>query len=160
VVTAGTGPSGPAPIWIHVSTDDAWRLLGAPWTLTAMTPTAVEAVRRIGVLLVEDRRGVLGGMVRDVLENASGIDLVGDVTDIADASEAVARTGSDAVVWLVSEAAAAEAPAALLDRHPRLRIVAVEGRGTHGSLWRMRPHRTRLDSLWPERIVAELRGEP
>jgi hypothetical protein len=47
----------------------------------------------------------------------------------------------------------------ILDRHPRLRIVAVEGPGAHGSLWRMRPHRTRLDTLWPERIVAELLGD-
>jgi len=124
-----------------------------------MTPTAVEAGKSIGVLLVEGRQGVLTDMVRDVLEHASGIDLVGGVADIEHTADAVERTHCDAVVWVVAEAAAAIAPPALLDRHPRLRIVAVEGRGAHGSLWRMRPHRTRLDTLSPERIVAELKAD-
>jgi hypothetical protein len=113
-------------------------------------------VKRIGVLLVEGRHGVLSDMVRDVLEHAHGIELVGDVTDIDETSDAVARTGCEAVVWIVPEAAAAVAPPAVLDRHPTLRILAVEGRGLHGSLWRMHPHRTRLETLSPEGIVAEL----
>jgi hypothetical protein len=113
-------------------------------------------VKKIGVLMVEGRHGVLSDVVRDVLEHAPGIELVGDVTDIDDTSDAVGRTGCEAVVWMVPEAAAAVAPPALLDRHPALRILAVEGRGEHGSLWRMHPHRTRLDTLSPEGIVAEL----
>ena len=107
--------------------------------------------------MVEGRQGVLSDLVRDVLEHAPGIELVGDVTDIDDTSEAVGRTGCEAVVWIVPEpAAAAVAPPALLDRHPALRILAVEGRGVHGSLWRMHPRRTRLDALSPEGIVTEL----
>ena len=125
-----------------------------------MAPTAVETVNKIGVLLVQGRRGVLADMVRDVLEHAPGIALVGGVNDIDAASDAVMRTGCRAVVWIVPDAAAAVAPATLLDRHPSLRIVAVEGRGVHGSLWRMRPHRTRLDALSPEGIVAELLRDP
>jgi hypothetical protein len=99
-------------------------------------------------------------MVRDVLEHASGIELVGDVTRIDETSDAVERTGCDAVVWVVPEIAAAEAPRDLLQEHPRLRIVAVEARGQEGWLWRMCPHRTRLDPLSPEGIVKELLREP
>ena len=118
--------------------------------------TASGPVKKMGVLLVEGRHGVLSDMVRDVLEHAPGIEVVGDVTDIDDTSDAVGRTRCEAVVWIVPEPAAAVAPPALLDRHPALRILAVEGRGVHGSLWRMHPHRTRLEALSPEGIVAEL----
>ena len=109
--------------------------------------------------MVEGRHGVLGDLVRDVLEHAAGIELVGNVTDIDETSDAVGRTGCEAVVWMVPEGAAAKAPPALLDRHPALRILAVEGRGKHGSLWRMHPHRRRLDTLSPAGIVAELLRE-
>lgn len=109
--------------------------------------------------MVEGRHGVLSDLVRDVLEHAPGIELVGDVTDIDDTSDLVGRTGCDAVVWMVPEAAAAVAPPALLDRYPALRILAVEGRGVHGSMWRMHPHRRRLHRLSPEGIVAELLRE-
>jgi chemotaxis response regulator CheB len=125
-----------------------------------MTPTGVQAAKKIGVLLVEGQHGVLSDMVRDVLEHAPGIDLVGDVTDIDETMDAVARTGCDAVVWVVPEAHAAVAPPDLLHQHPLLRIVAVEAHGKEGSLWRMRPHRARLDRLSPEGIVHELLRDP
>jgi hypothetical protein len=126
----------------------------------SMTPTGVEVVKQIGVLFVEGEQGVLSDMVRDVLQHAPGIGVVGAVTDSAQTAEAVERTGCDAVVWVVRHAADAIAPAGLLNRHPRLRIVAVEADGAEGWLWRMRPHRKRLDPLSPDRIVEELRREP
>jgi hypothetical protein len=117
-------------------------------------------VKQVDVLFVEGQRGVLSEMVRDVLEHAPGIELVGNVTALEDTSDAVERTGCDAVVWVVPEAATAVAPPDLLRRYPTLRIVAVEGRGQQGWLWRMCPHRTRLDALSPERMVEELLREP
>jgi DNA-binding NarL/FixJ family response regulator len=125
-----------------------------------MTSIGAEAMKKIAVLLVEGQHGVLSDMVRDVLQHASGVDLVGDITDIGETVDAVARTDCDAVVWVVPEAAAAVAPADLLRHHPRLRILGVEAHGTEGSLWRMCPHRTRLDTLSPEGIVDELCREP
>jgi hypothetical protein len=125
-----------------------------------MTPTGVKVPNKIGVLLVEGQHGVLSDMVRDVLQHAPRIALVGDVTEIADTMDAVARTGCDAVVWVVPHAHDAVAPPDLLRRHPKLRIVAVEARGREGSLWRMRPHRTRLDRLSPDGIVQELLRDP
>ncbi len=93
--------------------------------------TASGPVKKMGVLLVEGRHGVLSDMVRDVLEHAPGIEVVGDVTDIDDTSDAVGRTGCEAVVWIVPEPAAAVAPPALLrpasgPAHPR-------GRGPRGT---------------------------
>jgi hypothetical protein len=125
-----------------------------------MSPTGAGTVKNVGVLLVEGRHGVLSDMVRDVLEHAPRIELVGDVAQIEDTSAAVELTGCDAVVWILPEPVAAVAPPDLLRRHPSLRIVAVESRGQEGSLWRMCPHRTRLEGLSPERIVEELLREP
>ena len=79
-----------------------------------MTPIGAEAVKKIGVLLVEGQHGVLSDMVRDVLEHEPGVAVVGDFTDIADTSAAVERTGCDAIVWIVPEASDAVAPPDLL----------------------------------------------
>ena len=125
-----------------------------------MSPTGTETVKNIAVLLVEGQHGVLSDMVRDVLEHAPGIDVVGDVTEIAETADVVERTGCDAVVWVVPAETAAIAPHDLLRRHPTLRIVVVESRGEQGSVWRMRPTRTRLDLLSPESIIEELSREP
>jgi hypothetical protein len=115
-------------------------------------------MEKIGVLLVEGQQGILSDIVRDVLHADPSVDLVGEVSGIDDTAEALARSECDAVVWMVTDARQAEAPAELLRHHPVLRIVAVEGTGQEGSLWRMRPQRARLGHLSPARIIAELRG--
>jgi hypothetical protein len=115
-------------------------------------------VEKIGVLLVEGQHGILSDIVRDVLEADPTVDFVDRVSGIEAAVAAVARTGCDAVVWTVADARSAVAPAELLSHHPRLRIVAVEGAGETGSLWRMRPDRAPLGQLSPQRIIEELRG--
>jgi hypothetical protein len=124
-----------------------------------MTPTQAEVENKIGVLLVQGQRGVLSDLVRDILEHGSGVELVGDVTDISETPDVVERTECDAVVWVVPKAADAVAPPDLLRRHPRLRIVAVEERGKDGSLWLMRPHRKRLRALGVADLIGELRSE-
>ena len=125
-----------------------------------MCTRGVEVVKQVGVLLVEGQHGVLSDMVRDVLEHAPCVELVGRVTETGHTMRAVERTACDAVVWIVPRAEDAVAPPDLLEGHPRLRILAVEGHGQKGSLWQMRPHRKRIDTLSPEGIVEELLREP
>lgn len=117
-------------------------------------------MEKIGVLLVDARPGILSDIVRNVLEAATSVDLVGDVRDIDDTVDAVASSGCDAVVWMVADARHAVTPAELLRQHPFLRIVAVEGTGEEGSLWLMRPHQAPLGRLSPTRIIAELQHQP
>lgn len=111
---------------------------------------------KIGVLLVDGQPGVLSDIVRDVLSADQSVDLMGCVTSIADCVDAAARGDCDAVVWMLPDGVEAVAPERLLRRHPAMRIVAVERTGRYGSLWRMRPHHTRLGELSPERIISEL----
>ncbi len=115
-------------------------------------------VEKIGVLLVQGQIGILSDIVRDVLEAHPSVSVVATIDDSANISDAVTRSGCDAVVWMLDASEPTKLPEDLLRRHPSLRIVAVDGSGERGSLWLMRPHRTPLGMLSPERIVAELRG--
>jgi hypothetical protein len=117
-------------------------------------------VHKIGVLLVEGKHRILSDIVGDVLEADSSVELVGRVADIEDAVDAVTRSRCDAVVWMVDDAKQAVAPEELLRHAPRLRIVAIEGVGREGSIWRMRPQRERLGLLSPARIISEVREGP
>lgn len=114
----------------------------------------------IGVLLVEEDHGILSSIVRDVLEHDPGVELVGELADIRDTSEAVDRTGSDAVVWIVTDTRRDVAAAELLCRHPTLRVLAVELCGRDGFLWRMRPSRKAIGELSPHKLISALCGEP
>jgi chemotaxis response regulator CheB len=117
-------------------------------------------VEKVGVLLVEGQHRILSDIVSDVLEADSSVELVGRLADIEETVDAVNRTQCDAVVWMVDDARQAVAPAELLRHAPGLRIVAIEGGGREGSMWRMRPQRERLGHLSPTRIIEELRGGP
>ena len=95
----------------------------------------------IGVLLVEADRGILSSIVRDVLATAPQVEVRGELPAIRATSDAIERTGSDAVVWISSDARGSVAPAELLNRHPTLRVLVVERSGRNGFVWRMRPSR-------------------
>ena len=118
------------------------------------------ALTTIGVLLVDEDNGILKSIVRDALETAPDVDVVGELTDIRDTSEVVERTGSDAVVWIVEDARCTGEPAELLCRHPMLRVLAIERTGRQGFLWRMRPSRRALGELSPRKLVSALLEEP
>ena len=68
------------------------------------------------------------------------------------------RYGCDAVVWLIGDADRVVAPAALLRRHPRLRVLAVADDGAEAAVWWMHPEHKDIKSLAPADIVAELHG--
>jgi hypothetical protein len=44
----------------------------------------------------------------------------------------------------------------LLDDHPRLKVLALEGDGRSGSIWELRPHRIPLGELSPRRLVQAI----
>jgi hypothetical protein len=118
-------------------------------------------VRHVTVLI--DLRGVLGGVVLELLKDAYGAGAVGEVPSGVPLAHAVNQTRPKVVVTaLDDDADPAVAPRVLtrlLEDHPRLRILVVEGGGRSGSLWELRPTRTRLGELSPQLLIRAIHGD-
>jgi hypothetical protein len=112
----------------------------------------------IGVLLVSEHRSMLSEIVRRVLADAPELTVSGELVGDAQVERAVERTGADAVVWFVEPGAPSAGAVDLLVRHPRVRVITVEGDGRRGFLWEMRPNREPLGELAPHVLIAALRG--
>jgi hypothetical protein len=111
----------------------------------------------IGILLVVEREGVLGDIVRGILAQDAALTLLAERDDGAAVAAQVANTGAEAVVWIGGERSPTGEAFALLRRHPQLRILTVEGDGRSGFLFSMQPHREPLGELSPAALVAALR---
>jgi hypothetical protein len=95
-------------------------------------------------------QGIMGEIVRDALRGRP-IDIVGDIDDEARLDATVDLAAADCVVWLISRS---DPPAVeLLYRHPRLKIVALEHDGKQAFLHELRPVRTPLGELSPDRLA-------
>jgi hypothetical protein len=117
-------------------------------------------VRHVTVLI--NIRGVLGGTVHELLKDAFGARAVGEVPRGVPLTYAVSRAQPRVVVIELGDEA--DSPAAppiltrLLNEHPHLRVLVVEGDGRSGSLWELRPTRTRLGELSPELLIRTIDG--
>ncbi|OJF14213.1 hypothetical protein [Couchioplanes caeruleus] len=115
-------------------------------------------MRHVTVLI--DLRGVLGGVVIELLKEAYGDRAVAEVPREVPLAEAVNRARPQVVVTTLRNdadpAVATHMLTRLLDDHPRLRILVVEGDGQSGSLWELRPTRTLLGELSPQLLVRAI----
>ena len=112
----------------------------------------------IGVLLVTQRDGILTDIVRGIVAAEDALALVGEAPEGGELTDDVERTGAEAVVWLSGKRSPSGAVVGLLRRHPRLRVLTVEGDGRCGFLFEMRPHREPIGELSPDRLVGTLRA--
>jgi DNA-binding NarL/FixJ family response regulator len=109
-------------------------------------------------MMVVHERGVLSDMVREVLEADASIEVRGELLEGSHVPEAVERANPDVVVWLARDPrSTGEGVRAILDRSPRLRVLAVKD-GRRAWLWRMRPHVRTLGELSLDRLLEEVRG--
>jgi DNA-binding NarL/FixJ family response regulator len=108
-------------------------------------------------MMVVHERGVLSGVVREVLEADASIEVRGELLEGNHVPEAVERAKPDVVVWLARDPRRiGEFVRAILDRSPRLRVLAVKD-GRKAFLWRMRPHVRTLGELSLEKLLEEVR---
>jgi hypothetical protein len=118
-------------------------------------------VRHVTVLI--DLRGVLGGVVLELLKDAYGAGAVREVPRGVPLAQAVDQIRPEVVVTMLGDDAdpgvAPRVLTRLLDDHPRLRILVVEDGGQSGSLWELRPARTRLGELSPRLLVRAIHDE-
>jgi hypothetical protein len=114
-------------------------------------------MRTIGVLLVSEHRSMLSDIVRRVLAGVPEVTVVDELVGDAQVVRAVERTDADAVIWFLEPGASGDCAVALLNRHPRVRVITVEGDGQRGFVWEMRPNREPLGELAPQVLIAALR---
>jgi hypothetical protein len=117
--------------------------------------TGRTGVRHVPILI--DLHGVLGDVVTTLLSGAYGAPAVGQVPLGVPLGDAIARKHPRVVITSIGAdtdpAVAPEALVRLLDRHPQLRILVVEGDGLTGSMWELLPHRRPLGELDPRTLV-------
>ena len=110
----------------------------------------------IGILLVEMPR-----MVRDVVGNILGVEpdlhVVADGVDAGAVMERVEGERPDVVVLWVDSESPPPICEELLRRFPRLAVVALEGGGQRGSIYRMLPTRIRLAEISRAQLVTAIR---
>lgn len=109
--------------------------------------------------MVVEERGVWSEAIRDLLDADAKLEVRDEIAGDADIPEAVERANADVVVWLTRDPKAmTEGCRKLLDRCPRIRVLAVKD-GRRASVWRMRPTRRRVGELSLETFVREVRGD-
>ena len=113
-------------------------------------------MRSIGVLLVSEHRSMLSEIVRRVLADVPEVTIADELVGDAHVARSVERTHADVVVWFVEPGASSDGALELLARHPRVRVITVEGDGRRGFLWEMRPRREPLGELSPQVLIAAL----
>jgi DNA-binding NarL/FixJ family response regulator len=118
---------------------------------------------------MEARRIILAGesrlwmeMLRRAISKSPGLEVVGQVADLASLPSAVERFGAQWVIMsLQSEATLPEVVGRLLAAHPSLHILALAPDGSQVRLEWMEPHEKIFDQLSLNELVATLRsGRP
>lgn len=116
------------------------------------------------LIVLVDLHGVLGDVVAELLRNTFGADAVSRVPLGVPLTDAVDRSRPRVVITRLDDAAdpavAAPGLVRLFEAHPRIRVLMVEGDGSSGSLWELRPHRVSLGELSPRRLIKAIDDNP
>ena len=107
----------------------------------------------IRVLLL-NLRGVLGDVIKDVLQASADLIVVGESLDVTGVLTLVDRTGAEVVVCHLDNDAEADIANRLFAPHRRVKVIAVRDDGRRAVLWELRPQQSVLGDLSP-RLLAD-----
>jgi DNA-binding NarL/FixJ family response regulator len=110
-------------------------------------------LERTRILLVEMPH-MLRDIVVGVLADQPDMEVVGEETAMNGLPETVVDAGADVVVIGRDDPSLART---LLERVPRLRVLAVTAGGHDSWLYELLPHRVPLGEISPKRLVEEIR---
>jgi hypothetical protein len=110
----------------------------------------------INIALVE-LSGILHDVIRGIVEGQNDLRVVADLADRKGLARTIADTDTHFVIWQADGELSEPFPD-LVERVPRLKVLAVESEGRRSYLWEMRPTRARLGELSPERLICALRA--
>jgi DNA-binding NarL/FixJ family response regulator len=100
--------------------------------------------------------GILLGVLRQILDQPD-LEVVGVVEDPAMVLGTVERTSADVVV-LGEDGDSAGVAARVVERHPGVNVLAVTPDARQAFLYRLRPTRTALGELSPDRLLTAIRA--
>jgi DNA-binding NarL/FixJ family response regulator len=116
---------------------------------------ARSSVSRIRVLLVQ-LTGVLGEVVRGVIDQQADIEIVREVAHAPDARAAVFAEKFDLIVWRTDGVDAADV-AALLQGNAPPKVLTVEDDGRGASVWQLRAEQMAIGQVSPDSLVQAIR---
>lgn len=104
----------------------------------------------------------LRSLVRDMVAGADDLEIVGELDDQPGAEvellQAAVRTQPDFVIVAVRAPEVADVHLQLLERRPRMKILAVAAGRDGASLWELQPHRKVFVEISPEMLLHAIRG--
>lgn len=98
-------------------------------------------------------------IIRDLLSDEPGLDLVAEAVADVDLSGLVNATRADVLVMSLPDAELSDAASRVLELHPRVRLLGVVADGRDAILYELRPHHRSLGDVSPDALVAALRGD-
>jgi hypothetical protein len=108
---------------------------------------------------IVDLPRVMREIIRDLLSDEQGLDLVVEAVADVDLSGLVDATRADVLVMSLRDAALPDAASRVLESHPRVRLLGVVADGRDAILYELRPHHRSLGDVSPTALVAALRGD-
>jgi DNA-binding NarL/FixJ family response regulator len=109
----------------------------------------------ITLLLVEMPR-MLRDVIRNILDVEPDLRVVADDVEASALIERVERDRPDVVVLLAEPGSPPDMCEELLNRFPRMAVVALEEHGQRGSIYRLRPTRARVAEISSAELVTAI----
>jgi len=100
---------------------------------------------------------ILRDIVRDVAARDPTLEVVGEVASPSDLATAARQYDPDVIVTQDSGSEEREI-GALLEAHPRTRVLTIAGDGARGVLYRLTPEAVPLGDLSPESLLEAMHG--
>jgi hypothetical protein len=110
-------------------------------------------------ILLAGMSSLLSSIVIAAIAQAPDIVVAGQVGENEDLATKVGLTGVDAVIVRTDRPDEAETFVSLLRRFPSLKVIAIDGDRSHGSLHQLRPHSIRLPELSADLLQSALRAQ-
>jgi len=103
---------------------------------------------------------MLSDIVRETVANEADMMVVGEFSECGALLDVLAADGGDVAIVGTTEPEESAVPHHVFATSPYIRVLMLEFRGQRAVMYELRPHRTPLVDVSPERLVAAIRRQP